>query len=315
MNGDVVHNLALKLTHWFAAILRAHPVSGASRMLRNLHYLVPERPHGQRVVRTVEGLLIEIDPYQHKGSERVIYTTGSYESGTLRLIGKLLPPGGTFIDAGANIGLMTVHAARQVGIDGRVIAFEPAPDSYATLCSNLQLNELDHVKVLQLALGRQQGRAKLRQPSHTNRGARTLQEVDTPTTGVNVAVAVLDEVLRTHDVKHVDLIKIDVEGWELEVLAGAHQMLSAADRPALIVESAGDVNAKNPEKLFDALAHRYGYRLFHALYGKEVYGPLQRVAAPQQMPRHDNVLALRPEHEDRLRDNGVELRERAHRQG
>ena len=88
------------------------------------------------------------DTYQSQISE-----SGTYEPGTLNLMSEVLRPGDTFVDVGANLGLMTVHGSSLVGSKGKVFAFEPSPTVYKRLTQNLELNSCKNVQAYQVALG------------------------------------------------------------------------------------------------------------------------------------------------------------------
>lgn len=300
---EMLHRLALRLTRLLAGWLTRHPLPGASRIIRNLHLLVPGRQPGSRTTRTGSGFLLRVDPFGHKGPERVIYTNGSYEVGTQALIETLLSQGGTFVDVGANVGLMTIHAARKVGDQGRVLAFEPAPDTLDVLRTNLALNDIRNVHTFGIALGSRAGTALLQEPLGTNRGSRSLHAQVKSCVEYAVVVEPLIDVLNREQIDHVDLVKIDVEGWETEVLLGATPLLTRRPSPALIVESVDNVNENGRKETFDMLT-RYGYRLFYLKHGKECLSVLREIVSAEFMPRHDNIVALHPEHEILLKNDG-----------
>lgn len=150
-----------------------------------------------------------------------------------RLIDALAHPGATVVDVGANIGYNAVHAARRVGSGGRVVAVEPAPDNLTVLERNLAAARLPNVTVRPVAAGRDKGHRKLYLRGDTS-AVNSLypQSCYASVTGViDVPVERLDELVEDDP----DLVKIDVEGAELEVLEGMERLLR---RPglALIVE-------------------------------------------------------------------------------
>jgi len=84
---------------------------------------------------------------------RCVWVAGCFEPNEMHLLSKLLEPGGTFIDVGANIGLYSLAAARIVGPDGRVLAFEPSPRERGLLERNVARNSLTQVVVDSRGLG------------------------------------------------------------------------------------------------------------------------------------------------------------------
>ncbi len=159
-------------------------------------------------------------------------TGEEFERAEVALLTSSLPPGGVFIDVGANIGRLTMEAA--VAVDGlRVLAVEPVKSTYAALAANITRNGLNsRVATLRLALG-----------AHTGRGAITADlgsanhlVTGSPSAGQeHIEIATLDDLLTQHGLNRVDVIKCDVEGAELFVLEGAARTLEAF-HPALLLE-------------------------------------------------------------------------------
>lgn len=148
-----------------------------------------------------------------------------HEVGLERLIGRVLKPGSVFVDVGANIGYYPRMASRLVGPAGHVYAVEPQPPAIELLRANLA--GLANATLLPLAMGEAEGevdffvreRGDLSSLEPTN-------ELDPgiATTAVKVRMSTLDRELAA--AKRVDLVKIDVEGFELQVLRGARETIS-----------------------------------------------------------------------------------------
>jgi FkbM family methyltransferase len=150
-----------------------------------------------------------------------------------RLLDRLVRPGATVVDVGANIGYNTVHAARLAGPLGRVVAVEPTPDNLDVLRRNVEAAELTNVVIEPVAVGRA---AEIR--SLFVRGARSAVNslfaescYASVTDVLQVAVLPLDELVEGR----ADVVKIDVEGAEIDVLEGMTRLLRSPPK-ALIVE-------------------------------------------------------------------------------
>ncbi|MFZ4410190.1 MAG: FkbM family methyltransferase, partial [Paracraurococcus sp.] len=159
--------------------------------------------------------------------QHALLSTGAfYESGMLEDLRRRLRPGGLFVDVGANIGNHALFAAAVCG--ARVLAFEPAPaladHCAATLAANGVSARLD---LRRQGVGAAVGQARLLPGPGHNAGRTRLESGPG-----EVAVVRLDDMLAAAP----DVIKIDVEGMEAEVLAGARGVL-ARHRPALYVET------------------------------------------------------------------------------
>lgn len=150
-----------------------------------------------------------------------------------RLLNRFVEPGSTVVDVGANIGYNTLHAARAAGPRGRVVAIEPTPDNLAVLRRNVAAAQLGNVAIEAVAAGSVRGTRDL-----FVRGALSAVNSLFPLS----CYAAVTEVLRVPVVPvdalvagPADVVKIDVEGAELDVLEGMTRLL-LAPRLKLIVE-------------------------------------------------------------------------------
>lgn len=148
-----------------------------------------------------------------------------------------------FVDAGANVGGYSVRAASW-GM--KVYAFEPNPHNIALLRRNIEINNLS-VNVLPYALGSRPGKARL----SPNGGVSRITKDE----GVEVEMRTLD----SFDLPGADLLKVDVEGYELEVLRGAKKTLEKF-HPIVMIEMHYWAGAENEAELFEILLG-LGYKL------------------------------------------------------
>ncbi len=141
-----------------------------------------------------------------------------HERATTRLLSTYLSSGGSLVDIGANVGYFTCLASRIVGPSGAVKSFEPSPQALPLLHRNVL--DLENVEVRAIALGSELGQADFYIKSS---GDTSSLEPEPGSRKICVEMSTLDYELRA--VPSVDLIKIDVEGFEIEVLRGAKQTL------------------------------------------------------------------------------------------
>lgn len=152
-----------------------------------------------------------------------------YEDQLLELLKRLVAPGAHVVDVGANIGNHTLWFAGAMQCTVR--AFEPIPALCAVLAHNVAQNFLDaRVRVEPYGVGRTRETAQIAVWDETNTGASSLQ---TSGAGGSISIVALDDLTWE---RPVDLLKIDVEGMELEVLDGALGIIRR-DRPVLAVEA------------------------------------------------------------------------------
>ena len=151
----------------------------------------------------------------------------SVVAGNARLCAVLdtvLRPGSTVIDVGANIGVIAAYAAMRVGSGGRVVAIEPAADNLQVLAENLRRNNLTNVSIVDAAGGRRRESRQFYLRGDVSAVNSLFPEscYSTVTATTEVRVAPVDDLVEGD----ADLVKIDVEGAELDVLAGMPRLLA-----------------------------------------------------------------------------------------
>jgi FkbM family methyltransferase len=170
------------------------------------------------------------------GSSAVGFLFGTHDLEVQYVLGRLLRPGMTVFDIGANVGFTAVLAAKQVLPGGRVICFEPLQANAKVIHHNARLNGISTIDVRVEALGRQDGEADFTL-SHSPTWGRLAEAGATPGAcgTIRVAVRSLDSIRARERIALPELIKMDVEGAEADVLAGAVGLLVEA-RPVLVIE-------------------------------------------------------------------------------
>jgi FkbM family methyltransferase len=167
--------------------------------------------------------------------EMEIARKGVFEGETVELFLKVLAPGMTVLDVGANVGQYTLLAAGRVGPSGQVHAFEPTPRVAAKLRASVRLNGFGNVTVSETAVSDRCGEATLYFVEDDGEN-----NILAPEPGYSASVTVptitLDEYLASNGINHVDVIKMDIEGAEPSALRGAPRLLSGDQAPLLFVE-------------------------------------------------------------------------------
>lgn len=235
------------------------------RALHLIHHPAGEATAIQSTVPIGDGLRMRVNTYRLV--EWDVFFLG-FEPEIRTLLRRSLRPGGTAIDVGANVGVHTVVMARTVGAGGRVIACEPSPAFHEELTANVELNHLSNVTIHQVAVAAKPGPVTLYVPTDSRHAAGAslnpgMHDQLQQSKPVEVAGTTIDELVATDAVDHVDLIKIDVEGFDAAVLAGAHDVL-LRDRPSLVFEYTRDWWAKAGYGLDGVLAglRSLGYNQF-----------------------------------------------------
>jgi len=294
-----INRLRLQLSHNISRFLQAHSFKGSTKLRNLMVSLLAPRPRGSTIIHTYYGFDIFVDPVADKGLEREIYYYGTYEAGTLYVMRRCLREGDTFIDVGANIGFISLAAAKIVDKNGTVYAIEAHPHTYKILEKNINLNSFKNVYSINTALGSKVSEARI-YDNYNSRGSFSLiPSKNVPEkSGMPVKVTTIDTLIESNQIKLPNLIKIDVEGFELEVLKGAKILLSSLQAPALCVEFSElhPTYGGNVYAIYNFIKSTNDYFFFKLKYGKERPSKLIRISSEKELPYHDNVFCFLNKH-------------------
>jgi hypothetical protein len=234
--------------------------------------------------KTINGITYELDLREIIDSS--LYFTSTYEVKIDRLFDKYVKPGSTVVDIGANIGLHTLRSALLTGEKGKVIAIEPSKWAINKLRRNLELNPFlgSSVTVLKVALGAQpQKSSTIGFQSSYRLSGRNLISPEV------VDVLTLDQAIQQSELSVIDVIKIDVDGHEVDILLGSIFSLSKF-LPTLIIEFTPSFSA-NYLSEFSHLSSAMTQMGYEAFTDEGVLIPNleERLA---QLPAGDSVMVL-----------------------
>lgn len=196
-------------------------VPGAHRLHRRVYEGI--RPAEVEVL--VNGFSMVVDP-RDEILGALLIRGKDWENYETQLFTEAIAPGMVVIDVGANIGYYTLIAARAVGSEGTVVAFEPEPDNFRLLSRNVDGSGFsDRVTLIQGAVGAKDGTATLFR-DFDNLGAHSLAEENLVSVGsVEVPSFRLAEALVQRGIERIDILKLDAQGAEGLVIGGAKEML------------------------------------------------------------------------------------------
>lgn len=181
----------------------------------------------KRMEVEARGIKLWIDPASNVGKR--ILREGNYEANLTSTFEELLRPGQTVVEVGANEGWFSMLAAKLVGPTGVVVACEPQERLWPAILKNIALNDFAAVKLLPFAIGREWGSGEINLYPSLNTGsshisgARRRWEKTQP-----IKVMPLSAVLDSLEGRRIDLLKIDIEGFELHALQGAGAHLGSS---------------------------------------------------------------------------------------
>ncbi len=166
--------------------------------------------------QTVSGMRLRIYPLANYGERYIAMENRLPESQAMDLIRPYLKEGGVFVDIGANIGLYSIFASQIIGKQGKVVAIEPHPVTGKKLSYNLKTNNCSNVCLHQVAISIDEGDIDFWPDTGKNAGRSSLLKEAVGKTGNKITVQgrKLEQLLSAEHVEAVDLIKIDVEGYE-----------------------------------------------------------------------------------------------------
>lgn len=297
--SDYSNHTGLRICHELRKISHLR-IRGSGRLTHLITKIVPKpNPKGLCIVKTIYGFRILVDPRRGKGIEMALFTYGTYEEGTLKILNNILKEDDFFIDIGANIGLMSLQTAKKLGGGGKVLSFEPLPSTYNILRQNIALNNFTNIEAINIAIGSKDGIADIYDNIAINRGSASLIKSNHSESSHKILIKSLDEFLNQHQFsRNVGCIKIDVEGWELEVLKGANKTLSGAKSPICIVEysTLHTTYGGDSKDIYNFMRNINSYRIFRLARGKEKPSKLLEIRSEEDLPKHDNLFCFLPEH-------------------
>lgn len=203
----------------------------------------------------------------------------------VRVAEAMAPVDAVIIDVGANLGLCTLPYAL-IARSGRVIAVEPGHRTAQDLRSSLEFNGLTNVEVMEVALGAEAGTATLIDPTWNASGAfvsagsssvATVHEASPEVEATTIQVTTLDQLVNDRSLRRLDLLKIDVEGFESAVLAGGVRTLERF-HPLSVIEfnpfTLSVMASENPLHFLVKMQHLFPY-----VYGIDAWLNVERIGS------------------------------------
>ncbi|MGF1536860.1 MAG: FkbM family methyltransferase [Elainellaceae cyanobacterium] len=255
-------------THWRQQAIAAAQKDAETSSAWQWAQLAPESPI---TYLPFEGFTLAAEANLRSIVTSVLLAEGTWFEAELELWRHQLQPGMVVIDVGANVGVYTFSAARQVGRSGRVFAVEPFAGCVQCLQETCRINHLDWVTVCEAAASDRPGAAqlRLRQSSELNE-LLPQSAAEGSGSAATVACITLDGLVTQYGLRRVDWIKIDAEGHELPVLEGAVSLLQRF-KPSILYENIAGGAGANLE--VSRWLQRSGYRLYR-------YRPYLRALEP-----------------------------------
>jgi len=201
---------------------------------RTIAFTVAESLRGDRTIFTACGGCRFATPADNFSSlAAAVY--GERDVHIVRFWRQHLPRGATFFDVGANIGLYAVSASNRIGPAGLTVAFEAHPYIFKFLQANVARNCSGSVLVENLAVGAASGETSIAYNAWNPGMTRIARGEER---GETVAMVALDDYCQRRRIRGIDYLKIDVEGYEANVVRGAHAIIAAS--PDILIQTEYD---------------------------------------------------------------------------
>ena len=209
-----------------------------------------------------------IDPISEFGLK--LMRNNSYETDMTNQVQKVLKPGDIFVDLGANEGFFSIVGSKIVGKEGQVIAVEPQQRLWEIIVKNVEINGLSNVMLLPYGIGSSNGEAEMHFYPNLNSGASSLAKSFNFKVSLRkfrkaiystskITIKTLDEIFEQG--RNIKLMKVDIEGFELEALKGAKQLLGNHTIQNLLIEIHPEAlhSLDQSEKEIENLLTGHGY--------------------------------------------------------
>ena len=250
----------------------------------------------QVVVATFDGLTYKLDLSEMIDS--VIYYQGYWELDTTKIIKRIVSEGMTVFDIGANMGVITLLLARQVGKTGTVVAFEPTSSAFERLQHNVELNSFVNVHLENKALSD----GVQTETAHIKSSYKLTQSKYHPLLEDNIEFTTLDEYVQMNHIADVGFIKIDTDGYEYNVVIGSRKTIERF-KPILIIEFS-KYNLKKYGYNVKDLAHLLS-KMEYSFYSEKDLSPYDSIEAlVRSIPDHSsatlNVVCMTKEARNRF---------------
>lgn len=235
-------------------------------VLNNVNRVFGKMPIGEyyRVVSLRGGLKIKVDIGEYIGSE--LYYFKEFEGDTYESIRKLMIKGKCFFDIGGNIGLISLMVNQICSGDVEIHIFEPAPDNFELLKNNIEINRLDNAVINNVAVSSESG-TTLTINIYEDQAYNSVYVLDRVPfkSKVEVPVLSIDDYIRKRSINPdmIELVKIDVEGYEYNVLKGSSRLLTQYSPKILCEISHANLikSGLSPCDVIDYLLS-YGYKCY-----------------------------------------------------
>ena len=202
---------------------------------------------------------LNIDPFSHLGD--ILNSNSEYEPNTIKFILDNLSKKSIFFDIGANEGFFSIITSK-INTEGKTFLFEPMKDLVKVIKKNIEINNIKHFEVFNLALGEADYESKINVFPESNTGASSiLRKYRFSNKTENITVHSLDNFMKLNNYNFViDLIKIDTEGYEINIILGMENLLKNKQIKKILVDFHVGIISEDQKKRAEEFIIKHGYK-------------------------------------------------------
>lgn len=279
-------------------ILLTHNFKGSEFIRKNLSMMFLPKFEKRILCSTIGGIKLIIHPHTKNIIENEVYYYGIYEAGVINVLKNFLKPGDIFFDIGTNLGIISLTASKFVGDKGKVYSFEPEPTIFSKFKKNISFNNINNIQAFNFGLGSKNEKIPLYYNEEYG-NAGLVKSGFVKCIEREARIEVLDEFVSKKNIDNIKMMKIDVEGWEFEVLKGAEKLLKSKNAPILCIEYFEHLLMQkgNPLDIIDFILSVNNYKIYKFSKGKSFISDLIYVKNKRELPKNnDNLFCFLPKH-------------------
>ena len=267
-------------------LFNRHRFFGSRKLYRKIAKILLPQLQSRTFIPTIFGFDLVVGP----DNAYDYYYLGFYEVGALNFFKSILKEGDIFIDVGANIGLMSFFCSGLVGEGGKILAVEPTERFFDDLQNGIQKNNFKNIIPLKIGLGSVVGKV----PIYHNSVCPSLIQTDSADPSEIIEIHALDSVIEGHTISKVKLIKIDVEGFELEVVKGGQKLFGSINAPIICIEYVKNQQmiTENGMTALDFLKKINSYKFYQLENSSDTIGKLIEIHDFRNLHENDNVFCI-----------------------
>jgi FkbM family methyltransferase len=220
------------------------------------------------IVREIQGSKMYLD-MRDKGVSQELALVGIRETLFTKTLQGALREGDCVLGVGANIGYYALMMARLVGPRGKVYAIEPVPHNVKLLKDSIRLNNYSNIETFSLAMGQNDGVSKLYLSDHPNWSS--FYRPRKVTGQIDIQIISVDSFFK--DKRPPDVIRMDVEGYEYEILIGMSDLLESGRPLRLFIEFHPDIMGQQRAEVFLSTLQKHGFQLKKVILEPNIYPP------------------------------------------